>query len=128
MAKLPQEVKDSIEKAILKQEAFPVATASNDSTANVAYITYLKPIDDETILIADNFLNKTRDNILANSKVSFAVLDEAKGSYQIKGTAKRLTEGKIFDHMQDWVVDELPRVAAIVMTVEEVYNGAEKIC
>ncbi len=128
MAKLPKEVKEAIEKAILKQEAFPVATASNDSTANVAYITYLKPIDDETILIADNFLNKTRDNILANSKVSFAVLDEVKGSYQIKGTAKRLTEGEIFDHMQDWVVDELPRVAAIVMTVEEVYNGAQKLC
>ncbi len=128
MAKLPKEVKEAIEKAILKQEAFPVATASNDSTANVAYITYLKPIDDETILIADNFLNKTRDNILANSKVSFAVLDEAKGSYQIKGTAKRLTEGEIFNHMQDWVVDELPREAAIVMTVEEVYNGAQKLC
>ena len=128
MAKLPKEVRESIEKAILKEEAFPVATASNDSTANVAYITYLKPIDDETILIADNFLNKTRDNILANSKVSFVVLDEKKGSYQIKGSAKRLTEGEMFEHVQDWVVNELPRVAAIVMKVEEVYNGAEKIC
>ncbi len=128
MAKLPQEVKDAIEVAINKQEAFPVATASNDSVANVAYITYLKPIDDETILIADNFLNKTRDNILANSNVSFAVLDEAKGSYQVKGKAKRLTEGEMFDHVQEWVVDELPREAAIVMTVEEVYNGANKLC
>ena len=127
MAQLTDEVKKAISKQISKKVAFPVATSNQDLTPNVAYITYLKVIDDQTVLIADNFLNKTRDNILNNGKIAFAVLDEEKGSFQIKGTAERLTEGAMFDEVQKWVPDRLPRVAAIVMHIEDIYNGAEHI-
>ena len=123
MARLPEAVK----KAISKQEIFPVATSNQDCTPNVVYIKYLKVVDDETVLIADNFLNKTRDNILSNGKIAFVVLDEEKGSFQIKGTAQRLTEGAMFDEVRQWVPDKLPRVAAIIMHIEEIYNGAECI-
>ena len=54
MAQLPEAVK----KAISKQEIFPVATSNQNQIPNVVYIKYLKVIDDETVLIADNFLNK----------------------------------------------------------------------
>ncbi|MBN1456283.1 MAG: pyridoxamine 5'-phosphate oxidase family protein [Sedimentisphaerales bacterium] len=124
MAQLP----DAVKKAISKQEVFPVATSSQDQVPNVVYITYLKVIDNQTVLIADNYLNKTRDNILNNGKIAFVVLDEEKGSFQVKGAAERLTEGDMFDEVQIWVKDKLPKVAAVVMHVEEVYNGAEKIC
>ena len=104
-----------------------MATSNQDCIPNVVYIKYLKLVDDETILIADNYLKKTRDNILSNSKIAFAVHDEGKGSFQIKGTAKRLTEGDMFDEVQKWVPDKLPRVAAVIMHIEEIYNGAERI-
>ena len=118
---------DEIKKAISKQDVFPVATSNQDRTPNVVYITYLKIIDDQTVLIADNYLNKTRDNILGNGKISFAVLDDDKGSFQIKGTAERLTEGAMFDEVQKWVPEKLPRVAAVIMRVDDIYNGAERI-
>jgi len=60
-------------------------------------------------------------------KIAFSVRDKEKGSFQIKGTAERLTEGDMFDEVQKWVPDKLPRVAAIVMNIEEIYNGAECI-
>ena len=123
MAQLPIAVKE----AIAKQDVFPVATSNQDCMPNLIYIGYLKVVDDETVLIADNYLNKTRDNILSNGKISFVVRDEKKGSYQIKGTAERLTEGDLFDEVQKWVSDDHPKVAAIVMHVEEIYNGTEKI-
>ena len=123
MARLTNEIKT----AISKQESFPVATSNQDLVPNVVYISYLKVIDDETVLIADNFLHKTRDNILSNGNVSFAVLDEKKGSFQIKGKAQRLMDGPLFDEVQKWVSDDLPKVAAVVMSVEEIYNGAERI-
>ena len=123
MVQLPEAVK----KAISGQEIFSVATSNQNQIPNVVYIKYLKVIDDETVLIADNFLNKTRDNILSNGKVAFAVRDEEKGSFQIKGSAERLTEGAMFDEVQKWVPDDLPRVAAVVMHIEEIYNGAEPI-
>ncbi|MCD6174368.1 MAG: pyridoxamine 5'-phosphate oxidase family protein [Planctomycetes bacterium] len=118
---------DEVKKAISKQNAFPVATSSQEGIPNVAYISYLKVIDDQTVLIADNFLHKTRDNILNNGKIAFTVLDEEKGSFQIKGTAERLTEGAMFDEVQKWVSDDLPKVAAVVMHIEDIYNGAECI-
>ncbi len=124
MAQLP----DAVKKAIIKQDIFPVATSNQDCIPNVVYIAYLKVLDNQTILIADNYLKKTRDNILSNGKIAFAVRDEEKGSFQIKGTAERLTEGDLFDEVQKWVKDELPKVAAVVMHIEEIYNGAERIC
>jgi len=123
MAQLPEEVK----KAISKQEVFPVATCNQNRIPNVVYIKYLKVVDDRTVLIADNFLNKTRNNILSNGNIAFVVRDDEKGSFQIKGTAERLTEGDTFDEVQKWVSDKLPRAAAIVMNIEEVYNGAKRI-
>ena len=123
MAKLSEQVK----KAISKQEVFPVATSSQDGTPNVVYIKFLKTIDDETVLIADNYLSKTRDNILSNGKIAFAVLDEEKGSFQIKGTAERLEEGDMYDEVQGWCPDDSPKTAAVVMHIGAVYNGAEKI-
>jgi len=123
MSQLTAEVK----KAISQQEFFPVATSDQNGIPNVVYIKYLKVIDDQTVLIADNYLNKTRDNILNNSKIAFVVLDDDKGSYQIKGTAQRITDGPMFNEVQKWVPERLPREAAIVMSVEEIYNGAEKI-
>jgi len=123
MARLTVEVK----KAVSQQEVFPVATSNQDRIPNVVYIKYLKVIDDQTVLIADNYLNKTRDNILNNGKITFAVLDGDKGSYQIKGTAERFEKGSMYDEVQNWVPERLPRTAAVVMNVEEIYNGAERI-
>ena len=123
MAQLPEAVK----KAISKQEVFPVATSNQDQIPNVAYIAYLKVIDDQTVLIADNYLDKTRNNILSNGRIAFAVLDEEKGSFQIKGIAERQTKGDLFDEVQKWVPDELPKVAAVIMKIEEIYNGAERV-
>ena len=123
MARLTVEVK----KAVSQQEVFPVATSNQDRIPNVVYIKYLKVIDDQTVLIADNYLNKTRDNILNNGKITFAVLDGDKGSYQIKGTAERFEKGSMYDEVQNRVPERLPRTAAVVMNVEEIYNGAERI-
>ena len=123
MAQLP----DAVKKAMAKQDVFPVATSNQDCIPNVVYIGYLKVIDNQTVLIADNYLKKTRDNILSNGKIAFVVRDEEKGSFQIKGTAERLTKGAMFDEVQKWASEKLPRVAAIVMHVEEIYNGSEII-
>ena len=123
MAKLPEVVKEAIDK----QDVFPIATCSSEGVSNVVYVTYLKTMDDETVLIADNYFDKTRSNILSNPKMAFVVRDKDKGSFQVKGSVERLTDGPIFKEMQEWVRDDLPRAAAVVLHVEEVYNGAKRL-
>ena len=121
------QIPDEVKISISKQELFCVATSTLNGIPNVAYIKYLKVVDDHTILIADNYLHKTRYNIVNNGKIAFAVLHDDNGSFQIKGTAQRLTMGVMFDEVQKWVPNNMPKAAAIVMHVEEIYNGAETI-
>lgn len=123
MAKLTTEIKNAIEK----QEIFPVATTSQDNVPNVIYVKYLKVVDDQTILLADNYFGKTRENILTNGNVAFVVLDDEKGSYQVKGKSQRIVSGPMFDEVQKWVPDKLPKEAAVVIQVDQIYNGAELI-
>ena len=123
MAKLTSDVK----KAISLQEIFPVDTCNQNWIPNVIYIKYLKVIDDNTVLIADNYLSKTRDNIVNNGKIAFVVLNSDKGSYQIKGISERFEKGPMYDEIQRWVPEKYPRAAAVVMKVEEIYKGAERI-
>ena len=123
MAKLPEAVR----KAIDKQDVFSIATCSSDGIPNVVYVSWLKVIDEDTVLIADNYFDKTHSNILSNPKIAFVVRDKDKGSFQVKGTIERLTDGPIFEEMQEWVRNDLPRVAAVVLHVEEVYNGVKRL-
>lgn len=46
---------DVVKNAISKQELFCVATSTSNGIPNVVYIKYLKVVDDQTILIADNY-------------------------------------------------------------------------
>ncbi|NKQ39282.1 MAG: pyridoxamine 5'-phosphate oxidase, partial [Methanosarcinales archaeon] len=71
MVKMPSEVIELIEK----QKIIPIATASSNGVPNVAYIGLLKILDNETILIVDNFFNKTKINLENNPIASLAVYD-----------------------------------------------------
>ena len=127
MAKLPEEVKAAIDKAA----NVCVATADKNAIANVIYVSYLKYQDDETIIIADNKLSKTRENLKSNPKLSFVVLDtETKKSYQVKGTVTTYLTGEQYQSVVDWVHVKKPEMtpfAALYVTVEEVFCGSEKI-
>ena len=123
MVKLPQKVK----KAIKKEEVFSIATSSKNAKPNVIFVSYLKLIDDKTVLIADNYFKKTKKNLLENNQIAFSVLDEKAASYQIKGRVQYLTKGKYYDEVQKWCDEKHPRKAAVVLHVKEVYNGAKRL-
>jgi predicted pyridoxine 5'-phosphate oxidase superfamily flavin-nucleotide-binding protein len=84
-------------------------------------------IDDEHVAFADLFSRKTRENLLANPKVSITVADGAtyKG-YQIKGSAEILESGPLFDQMAEGLKKapiKLPPLQYVVhLTVESGYD------
>jgi uncharacterized protein len=127
MSKLSSEVLSAIEKTM----PYCIATASPEAKFNLVYITYLKVLDENTVLIADNKFKKTRKNLDANPQASFVVMDpDTKKAYQIKGPLKCYTEGSIYQETVDWVHVNHPQMtpkAAFIMDVEEVYNGAERL-
>jgi len=95
-----------------------VATVNRYGIPNVVPIGLAKPLDENTILIADNFMKKTRENLEANPKISFVTKDSTKCPYQFKGSVEIFTEGKYFDTVTEWGQNTMtklsPKAAVLV--------------
>ena len=124
MAKLNQRMKEILEK----QKPIVLATATEDGIPNVVPVGMKKIIDDETILISDQYLNKTRKNIEANPRVAITVWDEIEG-YQIKGTVTIETSGPLFEETARWVEERgkslnqhLKSKGALILKITEIYS------
>lgn len=97
----------------------------SDNTPNVVPIGFARPIDNEHILLVDNYMNKTRGNLEKNPRASLVLRDASKCPYQFKGTVEIFESGKYFDDAVDWatsVMSKLSPKAAVVLKVEEIYS------
>ena len=120
MMVLTEEMMDTIEKNLVF-----VATVSKEGVPNVVPIGFARPLDEKTILIADNYMNKTIKNLEDNHKISLIVQDAKSLPYQFKGTVKIFKSGEYFDQVVDWaqnVMSELEPKSAILFTVEDIYS------
>ena len=104
-----------------------LTTVDKNGIPNTVYVTCISIFNNDTILIADNFFNKTRQNILAGSKGSFLFITDDEKAFQIKGNIEYHKKGKIFEDMKKWNPPQHPGHAAAVLRVEEVYTGAKKL-
>ncbi|MDP8290088.1 MAG: pyridoxamine 5'-phosphate oxidase family protein [Candidatus Susulua stagnicola] len=127
MIKIPEEVKIAIDET----KPICVATVNNELIPNIIYVAFLKYINDTTIVIADNKLVKTKNNILANSNLSFVVLNpETKKSYQLKGKVEYVQDGEKYQDVFKWVQEKRPDLhpkGALYITITEIFSGDKKI-
>ncbi|KQC16411.1 MAG: pyridoxamine 5'-phosphate oxidase, partial [Methanosaeta sp. SDB] len=100
MVNMPPEVRETLEK----QWPIPFATASSDGKPNVVFMGILKIKDDETLVFANNFFNKTAANLAENPRASVVCwTKDPRRSYQIKGTVTFADEGPTFEEMAESV-------------------------
>ncbi len=102
-------------------------TIAADGTPNSIYATCVSLYQDNSVIVANNYFNKTIKNIESGSKGVILFITEADKSYQIKGSIEHVTSGPAFDNMKSWNPERLPGVGAAIITVEEIYSGAEKL-
>ncbi|MBZ2165355.1 pyridoxamine 5'-phosphate oxidase family protein [Methanobacterium spitsbergense] len=117
---MTKEMIDAVEKDLVF-----LATSSKEGIPNVVPIGFARPIDDETILIADNYMNKTRKNLEENPNISLVTKDATKCPFQFKGKIEIVESGKYFDIVTEWgqnAMTKLTPKAAILMKVEEIYS------
>ena len=124
MAQLPQSVRETWEH---RKGPAILTTVSSNSIPNAIYVTCIALYDESTVVIADNYFDKTRSNLLAGSQGSLLYMAEDSKAIQIKGTMTRHTSGPVFDHMQSWNPQKHPGHAAVALHVEEVFSGAERL-
>lgn len=124
MAKMNERMKEIFEK----QQVIALATATKKGVPNVVPISGKKIIDDETILISDQFLNKTLNNMKDNPEVAITIWENLEG-YQFKGTATIETSGQRFEETAKWIEDlgkqlniPLKSKGAVIIAISEIYN------
>lgn len=118
---MTEEMMESVEK----DNIVFFATATKDGVPNVVPIGFARPIDNKTIMIVDNFMKKTHENLENNPKASLVPRDASKCPYQFKGSVEIHTSGKLFDDAIDWatsVMSKLAPKAVVILNVEEIYS------
>lgn len=122
MVKLTADMKESFSK----MKVWPLATASRDGTPNVIPIGIAELVDDETIWICDNFMNKTLTNLRTNPKVALFVWGpEIKGCFQIKGVSAIKNSGPDYEEMKAKINKKNPALPArslIIIKITEVFE------
>jgi predicted pyridoxine 5'-phosphate oxidase superfamily flavin-nucleotide-binding protein len=121
---------DRMKEIFSKQGIFVLGTADTNGIPNVVPIGAIKILDDETILISDQFFLKTLNNIRKNPKVAISFWEMEKGEgYQIKGDAAVHTVGKIYEDTVKWIREFSEKVGhplkskgAVVITITEIYS------
>ena len=120
MVQLTDEIRTSLDGTRL---VF-LATASKGGRPNVVPIGAFKLLDDETLLISDQFFSKTLANMRENPQVAVSFWGE-KGGFQLKGTVTVHTDDDVFAQNVAWMKELRPALvpkSAVVMTVTDVYT------
>ena len=124
MAKMTKRMKELFEKV----EIVALGTSTSDGAPNTVPVGSKKIIDDETVLISNQFLNKTLANMKSNPKVSVAYWEGAEG-YQLKGTVSIETSGERYEETARWIEElgnkvgfPLKSKGAVILKIEEIYG------
>ena len=124
MPVLPEDVRKAWDD---RQGPIVFSTVDQNAVPNAIYATCVNLFGEDSLVIADNYFDKTRNNILAGSKGSILFITNQDKAFQVKGTLEYHREGDVFEDMKTWNPKEHPGHAAAVLKVEEVYSGAEKL-
>jgi len=119
---------DRMKELFAKVSPVVLATATRDGIPNAVPVGAKKIIDDETILLSDQFFNKTLDNMKKNPKVSVTFWEGHEG-YQLKGTIVIETSGKRYEETAKWIEDlgnaagfPLRSKGIVILKIEEIYG------
>lgn len=108
-------------------ESVPImafSTCDKKGDPNVVAVRFKKMVGPDTILIVDTHFDKTKKNVLENSRVAIAMW-KGKQGYQIKGDARYHAEGGIFDEAANWAVSKgktKPTKGVVEVKVTEIYS------
>ena len=124
MTQLPETVLQAWEN---REGPIVLTTVDVNGTPNAIYATCVHLSTPDTLVVANNFFNKTQANILSGSQGSILFITQEGKSFQVKGKIEYHTEGALYDEMKQWNPEKLPGHAAAALKVESVYSGAEKL-
>lgn len=124
MAKLTNEALDAWRN---HDERMVLTTINQNNQPNSIWVICAKLINENQFVIANNAMSKTLQNIKDGSQGALLYIAPEREAYQVKGTLEYHEDGPVYDDMKSWLDPKFPGKGAVVLTIEEVYYGAEQV-
>ena len=81
-------------KKIIEENPIALATVDENNKPNVIGVAYVKVVNNNQVIITDNYMKQTKENLNRNNNVCLAVWDKNWNGYKLIGTAEYFTSGK----------------------------------
>ena len=117
MKELPKQVLNAWSQ---KEGPIVFATVASNSVPNSIYITCVSIYNQQSIVIADNYFVKTKENVQSNNSASVLFITVEGVSFQVKGRLVYHTQGAVFDFMKSWNQEKHPGNAAVELIPEQI--------
>lgn len=107
-------------KKIIEENPVAFATVA-DNKPNVIGVAYVKVISKDEVLVTDNYMKQTKDNLIRNNNICLAVWNKDWEGYKLIGTAQYMDKGKWFDYVKKMPENKgLPAKGAIIIKISEI--------
>lgn len=81
-------------KKLIEENPLAFASVDNSGKPNVIGVAYVKVVSKNQILITDNYMKKTKENLENNNNVCLAVWNKEWEGVKLVGKARYYTSGK----------------------------------
>ena len=110
---------------MIEENALGLATIDKNGNPHNIAVGYVKVVSDNQLVISNNYLKETLDNIKVNPNVSLVVWHknwkETCVGYELKGKAEYFTTGKWIDFIKKIPINEgEPCKGAILVTIDKI--------
>jgi len=116
---------DSELKIIIENNVITFSTVDKDKAPHSIAVAYVKVVDSDKVLISDNYMKETIENLKNNNNVSLLTWNENWKkdcfSFELKGTAQYFTLGKWRDEVKKIQENRgNPAKGAILVTISKI--------
>ena len=116
---------DSETKKLIEENPIAFATVDEANKPNVIGIAFVKVISENQVLITDNYMKQTKDNLAKNNNVCLAVWDKNWKGIKLIGKASYYEDGQRKSYVEKMPENEgLPAKGAIIVNISELVNLA----
>ncbi|MFA5126721.1 MAG: pyridoxamine 5'-phosphate oxidase family protein [Patescibacteria group bacterium] len=113
------------DKLLIENHAIAFATVDSLKKPNVIGVAYVKVVASNKVLITDNFMKHTRQNLQKNNNVCLAVWDKSWHGIKLVGKAKYYINGPWKKYVETMPENKgLSAKGAIVVTINKLLKLA----
>ncbi len=107
-------------KKLIEENPLALGTIDNTYKPNVIAVACVKVVSQNQILITDNYMKQTKENLDKNNNVCLAVWDKEWSGVKLIGSIEYFTSGKWKEFVEKMPDNNgLPAKGAILVTISE---------